>query len=143
VWTTLIRLRGAVAALALVMAAVVGIEVVEGQTSDELAAAEAAEHVGEEATVCGLVVHTVFVEADRRQPTYLNFGKPWPDQEFAVVIRGRHRPRFETPPEEAYADKEICVSGLIEVEERIPQIIVTRPEQIIVRQATGTAPVGG
>lgn len=97
---------------------------------DTLTVEQAADHVGEEATVCGKVVQTVFIESDRRQPTYLNFGKPWPDHVFNVEIRGRHRPRFLQPPEQVYADQEICVEGLIEELEGKPQIVVTRPEQI-------------
>lgn len=137
---TPIQFRAAIVAGALAAGAVGGIAVAEGQAAEELTAAEAAEHGGEEATVCGLVVHTVFVEAVRRQPTYLNFGKPWPGQEFAVVIPGRHRPRFETPPEEAYADQTICVTGVIEIAEGVPQIVVTRPDQISIRDVAGAAP---
>lgn len=100
------------------------------RAQEPLTIEQAADHIGEEATVCGEVVQTVFVESDRRQPTYLNFGKPWPDQVFNVVIRGRHRPRFLQPPEQTYAEQEICVEGLIEEVDGRPQIAVTRPEQI-------------
>jgi hypothetical protein len=97
---------------------------------DSLTIEQAAEHIGEEATVCGTVVQTVFIENDRRQPTYLNFGQPWPDHVFNVLILGRHRPRFLQPPEETYADQEICVEGLLEEADGVPQIGVRRPEQI-------------
>jgi hypothetical protein len=100
---------------------------------DEVTIDEAKDHVGEEVTVCGDVTHAVFVEVERRQPTYLNFGAPWPDHTFGVMIRGRHRGRFPEPPEALYADKTICVTGEIVLSEGVPQITVNRPAQIRIR----------
>lgn len=125
-WSTTVR-PGAVGTLVLVAALSIPAALL-GQAT--LTIEEAAEHIGEEATVCGTVANAVFVENDRRQPTYLNFGAAWPDQVFNVLILGRHRPRFEQPPEEAYADREICVEGLIEETDGVPMISVRRPEQI-------------
>jgi len=122
------------------VSAAVSLLVVAGASSvaqepETLIAAEAADHVGEEATVCGKVAQAIFIENERRQQTYLNFGAAWPDQLFNIVIRGRHRPRFAAPPEQIYADRVLCVQGLIELVEGRPQIAVTRPEQITVVEA--------
>jgi micrococcal nuclease len=58
---------------------------------------EAAEHVGETATVCGLVASAHFSARSPEQPTFLNLGKRYPDQLFTIVIFGRDRAKFGTP----------------------------------------------
>jgi hypothetical protein len=45
-----------------------------------LTATEAKDHIGEQETVCGKVVSTLWAESSRGRPTFLNFDKPYPDQ---------------------------------------------------------------
>ncbi|MCK4410231.1 MAG: peptidoglycan-binding protein [Candidatus Eisenbacteria sp.] len=94
-------------------------------------AAEAAQHVGEVAEVCGRVASAAHIAAVKGQPTFLNFERPYPDQPFNVVIWGSARSRFDAPPERAFDGKEICVTGLIETYRGKPQIVVSDPEQIV------------
>jgi hypothetical protein len=49
-------------------------------------AAEAKDHFGESATVCGEVASTRYVASSKGQPTFLNLDKPYPNQIFTVVI---------------------------------------------------------
>ena len=49
---------------------------------------------------------------------------------FTVVIWGQNRGNFPQPPESYYAGKSICVTGLIQEYEGIPQIEVTTPDDI-------------
>jgi len=92
-------------------------------------AAEAKEHVGETAIVCGKVVDARFAENIRGTPTFLNFEKPHPNQIFTVVIWVRFRDKFDKP-EVKYKDKEICVKGKIEEHRGTPQIEARDPAQI-------------
>jgi site-specific recombinase XerD len=46
----------------------------------KLTAAEAKDHVGETATVCGSVVSTRYATGTKGQPTFLNLDKPYPNQ---------------------------------------------------------------
>jgi hypothetical protein len=62
-----------------------------------LTAAEAPEHIGENATVCGIVASTRYAAGTNGQPTYLNFDLPYPRQVFAVVISGSDRSKFGRP----------------------------------------------
>jgi hypothetical protein len=55
---------------------------------------DAATQVGQKATVCGLVASTKFDAHLRSQPTFLDFGKPYPDQMFTAVIFGANRAKF-------------------------------------------------
>jgi len=94
-------------------------------------AAEAAQHIGEVAEVCGRVASAAHIAAVKGQPTFLNLERPYPDQPFNVVIWGSARSRFDAPPERAYDGKDICVTGLIETYRGKPQIVVTDPDQIV------------
>jgi len=97
----------------------------------KLSAAEAKDHVGETATVCGNVVSTRYAASTKGQPTFLNLDKPYPNQVFTVVIWGSNRTRFGTP-EVDYKGKRICVTGKITEYRAIPEVIVNDPAQITV-----------
>jgi hypothetical protein len=49
-----------------------------------LTATQAAEHIGEQATVCGLVASTNYAVKSKGQPTYLNLDRPYPKQVFTI-----------------------------------------------------------
>jgi hypothetical protein len=44
----------------------------------KLTAAEAKDHIGERATVCGRVASTRYAVTSRGKPTFLNLDKPYP-----------------------------------------------------------------
>jgi hypothetical protein len=94
-------------------------------------AAEASGHVGEVATVCGRVASAAYFASVKGGPTFLNIGRPYPDQPFTAVIWGSSRSRFEGAPERLYDGKEICVTGTIELYRGKPQIVVEEPGQIV------------
>lgn len=96
-----------------------------------ITAAEAKEHVGESATVCGVVASAKFAENTRRQPTFLNLDRPYPDHVFTVVIWGEDRARFGAPEKE-YAGKRLCVTGLVKLYKDRPEIIATNPKQLTI-----------
>lgn len=93
-------------------------------------AAEAGGYVGTPAEVCGEVASADYLPRVNGQPTFLNLGRPYPDQPFTAVIWGDDRVKWSQPPEQRYANREICVTGLIETYEGTPQIIVDGPGQI-------------
>ncbi|HXZ01685.1 MAG TPA: hypothetical protein VEI03_16940 [Stellaceae bacterium] len=94
-----------------------------------LSAEEAAHHVGETATVCGTVASARFAERSRAQPTFLNLGKPYPDQLFTIVIFGRDREKFGTP-ESTLLHQRVCATGAIKLYEGRPEMIVEDPAQL-------------
>lgn len=92
---------------------------------------EAIDHIGERGTVCGPVMGTRYASGSRGEPTFLNLGKDYPDPDrFTVVIWGENRDNFPFAPEVEYDNKTICVSGLIETYEGVPQIIADTPSDI-------------
>jgi hypothetical protein len=98
-----------------------------------LTAAEAKDHIGEQATVCGKVASTRYAGTSRGKPTFLNLDKPYPSQVFTVLIWGENREKFGAP-EEMYRDKQICVTGKITEYRKEPEIVVSEPQNIEVRK---------
>lgn len=91
----------------------------------EIPTSEARKHVGEHATVCGVLTHSVFAKDKRGQPTFLNFGR-----EFSAVIWKSERAKFRPAPEDVPRGTDICVNGVIEIYAEKPRITVRDPNQI-------------
>jgi hypothetical protein len=95
----------------------------------DLGAEEAAHHVGETATVCGVVASGKFDSELKSQPTFLDFGKPYPDQVFTAVIFGADRAKFGSP-ETSLRGKRVCMTGKIQQQHDLPEIILNDPKQL-------------
>lgn len=93
-----------------------------------LTAAQAAQHVGERATVCGNVASAHYASGSEGQPTFINLDKPYPDQLFTVVVWGDYRTRFASPPETWHG--RLCVTGTIKAYHGEPEIDITDPSQV-------------
>jgi hypothetical protein len=96
--------------------------------------ADAKEHFGETATVCGEVVSTRFADSTKGQPTFLNLDKPYPSQVFTIVIWGNNRSKFGAP-ENDYKGKRVCVTGKITAYAGLPEIVADEPKQIAVESS--------
>ena len=94
-----------------------------------ITAADAKNHVGEKATVCGAVASTHYATSTRGSPTFINLDKPYPNQIFTILIWGSDRQKFGDP-EEAYRGKHICVAGKISEYKGVPEIVAYEPSQI-------------
>jgi DNA/RNA endonuclease YhcR with UshA esterase domain len=90
---------------------------------------DAASHVGETATVCGVVASAKFAASSRSQPTFLDMGKPYPNSAFTAVIFGDDRPKFGTP-ETSLRGKRVCATGQIRDYRGRPEIILSDPNQL-------------
>ncbi len=98
-----------------------------------ITAAEAAQHLDQEATVCGLVAGAKYAESSRGKPTFLDFEKPYPGELFRVVIWGADRDRFPEPPERTYAHQRVCVTGKIKQFHQTPEIVVRERGQLAIQ----------
>lgn len=99
--------------------------------TDAISWDEAKDQIGDRTTVCGPVAGTFYGSNLNGRPTFLNIGEDHPSRKrFTVVIWGENRGNFPHPPESYYDGKTICVAGLIQEYEGIPQIEVTTPDQI-------------
>jgi hypothetical protein len=109
-------------------AAVFGLWALPASAAD-LRAEDAARHVGETATVCGVVASAKFDSELQSQPTFLDFAKPYPDQVFTAVIFGGDRTKFGTP-ETSLRGKRVCVTGKIHQQHDMPEIVLSDPKQL-------------
>ncbi len=91
---------------------------------------DAAGHIGETATVCGIVASAEYEANEQSQPTLLDLGKPHPNAVFTAVIYGENRAKFGTP-ETSLRGKRICVTGPIGDYNGKPEIVLTEPSQLI------------
>ena len=86
-------------------------------------------HIGETATVCGVVASAEYEADEQNQPTLLDLGKPYPNVIFTAVIYGENRQKFGTP-EISLRGKRICVTGQISDYQGKPEIVLTDPGQV-------------
>ena len=92
---------------------------------------KAKDHIGDRTTVYGPVAGTNYGATSNGRPTWINIGKDYPSSErFVVIIWGENRGNFPQAPEVYYLGKTICVTGLIQEYNGVPQIEVTEPSQI-------------
>ena len=68
----------------------------------------------------------------KNSPTFLNVDASYPSQALTVVIWEDTRKKFEKSPEELFADKNVCVTGRVEVFKEKPQIVVKAISQLVV-----------
>jgi DNA/RNA endonuclease YhcR with UshA esterase domain len=90
---------------------------------------EAVRHVGESATVCGVVASAKFASSSRSRPTFLDLERPYPNAPFTAVIFGGDRPKFGMP-ETSLRGKRVCVTGQIRDYRGKSEIIVSDPSQL-------------
>jgi hypothetical protein len=86
---------------------------------------EAAKHVDKKVAVRGVVAG---VGVSRADVTYLNFGKPYPNQTFSAVISKELKSKFPNPSK--WQGKTITVRGTVTLRGDKPQIVLQDPGQI-------------
>jgi hypothetical protein len=62
--------------------------------ADDIPAAQASSHAGETATVCGNVTGIHTAARSKGKPTFINFDKRYPNQDFTVMIWDDARAAF-------------------------------------------------
>jgi len=100
--------------------------------SSEYTAHMAQNHIGEKATVCGLVASSHYASASNGEPTFLNLDEAYPDHVFTAVIWGENREQFDEP-EVQYRGKTICVTGKIKSYRGAAQIVLYSQKQVSVK----------
>jgi hypothetical protein len=99
---------------------------VAGQTT--IAAKDAATHLNENVIVCDEIYGGKYLSG--ADITLLDVGGSHPNEQLTLVIKGDDRKKFKTPPEEAFKEKKVCITGQIVDYKGKPEIIITDPAQI-------------
>jgi hypothetical protein len=94
-----------------------------------LAPEESAKHVGETATVCGMVASVNYALSAPMAPTFIDLGQPYPNEVFTVIIFEVDRQKFGSP-EISMQGKSICVTGEIFLYQGKPRMTLRDPRQL-------------
>jgi len=89
--------------------------------------------VGRVATIVGPVASTKYASSSNGSPTFLDIGRPYPNEGLTVVIWSENRASFGRP-EVKYARRAICVHGLVGSYLGVPEIVARSPNQIAIRR---------
>jgi micrococcal nuclease len=92
-----------------------------------IGACQAGNYYGNEIIVEGKVVATY---RSKKNNVFLNFGKPYPNQCFSVVIFSSDLHKFPENPEKYYDQKRVRIKGKIQEYQGKPEIILKEPSQI-------------
>jgi hypothetical protein len=91
---------------------------------------EAANHIGETVKICGKVFGGRFFETSANCPTLLNMGAAYPASPVTIMITLEVRNKLGYMPEQELKEKNICVTGTVELFKGKPEIKVTKVAQI-------------
>ena len=93
---------------------------------------EVNKHIGDSVTVCGIVASMRYFENSKNKPTLLNLGAKYPDELLTLVIWEKARALFTANVDE-FKGKNICATGRIILYKGKPEIIIDRPDQIVIQ----------
>ena len=81
---------------------------------------------------CGRVADVYHDTRGRGQPTFVDLGHAYPDQDLTVLIWQRDLGRFDPPPQ-AWQGKTICVAGHVTFYKGRREIIARTPRQVRIK----------
>lgn len=98
----------------------------------EVPAAQAAQFIGRDATVCGVVAGSRFSEFAEGQPTVLYIGGAFPNHAFSVRVWASDRDAIGTDLA-ALTGKTVCATGRIARANNRPEIVIRGARDFAVR----------
>jgi DNA/RNA endonuclease YhcR with UshA esterase domain len=87
------------------------------------------ERWGQKVTVCSKVYGVKSLE----KVSFINLGANYPNSLLTIVIFASAKENFKQPLEIMYSDKNICVTGTLKEYNNKPEIIISKPEDIIIQ----------
>lgn len=91
-----------------------------------------AKHVGDSVRLCAKVHNSRYFQSAINRPTILDVSDSYTNP-LNIIIWDHDRKNFANAPESLYNNKEVCISGLVEVYNNIPQIVIRNRNQITVK----------
>jgi hypothetical protein len=92
-----------------------------------ITAADAKNHIGEKAIVCGKVADERTATSSRGEPTFINLDSTYPNQVFTILIWGDDRKSVGELPR---VGAHVCASGVIQNYRGVAEIVVKNGEQL-------------
>jgi hypothetical protein len=99
---------------------------------ETIPAEEASKNIGETVTICSKVFETKLSRGFAKR-TFLHIGANHADSMVIVVIEPQSRKRFDYKPEKDLLNRDICVTGKIEMVDGKLQMKVTKQDDIKIK----------
>jgi hypothetical protein len=93
-----------------------------------ITAAQAREHDGETATVCGVAQNEHTASTTRGKPTFIDLDSSFPYQIFSILVWDEDRSSVGELPR---TGSRVCVTGLINYYHGVPRIVVKTSGQFV------------
>lgn len=99
----------------------------------EIKVEEVKDNVGDTIKICTKIFDTRYEENVKGSPTYLYTTSNNPNATLAFVIWGEKRKHFDYKPEKDLKEREVCVTGKIELLKDKPVIVIEKQSQIDIK----------
>lgn len=96
---------------------------------NKIGAHQAADFIGDTVRICEKVVSGTFNQTVEGKPTYLTLGTT-PEAQIIVLIKGESRKWFDYKPEKDLLNRQVCVTGKLEMVDGKRQIVINRQDDI-------------
>jgi hypothetical protein len=93
-----------------------------------ITAAQAREHDGQTATVCGVAQNEHTASTTRGKPTFIDLDSAFPYQIFSILVWDQDRPNVGELP---HTGSRVCVTGEINYYHGVPRIVVKNGGQFV------------
>lgn len=100
------------------------------KTVQQIGLQEIRNFIGDSVTFCCRVYKTRYFQGSENGPTVLDVQANFSDPPVNVLILERDRDKFNNAPENRYLNKDVCISGVVEMRNNIPSVIIRNKEQI-------------
>lgn len=101
-----------------------------GYSQQEIKLEELKNHIGDSVKLCTKIYGGIFLDRSKGTPTLLNAGGSYPGNPLTLVIWPDTRKEFKSKPEEFYKDKQVCITGKVELYKEKPQIVIHSENQL-------------
>lgn len=94
---------------------------------------EAKEFAGDSVTICTKIFGAVVNDNGMGDGTYLFAGGNYPDAPLTILIRSENRRYFDYKPDKDLKDREVCVTGRLEMIKDKLTMIISKQAQIDIK----------
>lgn len=98
------------------------------------------EHIGDSVQFCSKVYNVGHTAAVQEKSTVVNLQTNFSEPVVNLVIAEEDRAKFGEAPDVDFINKEICVSGLLQLRNNVPTMVVSRKEQLTAKTQVTSPP---
>ena len=91
---------------------------------------EASKHIGDTVRICEKIISSNSVMATEGKPTILTLGNAGTDTPINIIIKAESRKRFDYKPEKDLLNRNVCITGKLELVDGKMMIVVNKQDDI-------------